>query len=190
MKNKSAAYSFLKEKIELEFIELHKSRVEPWNFFYLENGLEVTAFDGSKISYKGVQFGDTARLVFWSKLAQPYLKDIASKIFAETRIFCIEHKLNCVIPLTETRDLLEEYIEKTFTIMVDIDRRLRGKGYPKSVEEYNPENEKFEVLNFLEERYRSEIALMPKENKLNVFYEKQKLGLVYPNFFIYYCFSY
>lgn len=171
---KSASHSFLKEKIEREFVQLHKSIIEPWNFFHLEKGLEVTAFDGSKISYKGVRFGDNARLVFWANLAQPYLKDIASRIFAETRSFCKEHKLNCVVPLAEARDLLEEYIDQNFTRMVEIDRRLRGKGYPKSVEEYNPENEKADVLNFVEERHSSELALMPKENKLNAFYEKQK----------------
>ena len=173
MKN-SPAYSFIKEHVENEFTAFNNKKIVPWAFFRNESGFEITAFDGSKIRYKGIEFEGSPKLIFWGSIPQPFLKDIISRMFAKTREFCHEHDLSAAAPLKETALLLLDHVSNTFKIMDDIDRRLRGKGDPKSVPSYNPTNEYENITSFLNERFEAELYLLPKKNVLNKFYEKQK----------------
>jgi hypothetical protein len=69
--------------------------------------------------------------------------------------------------LSEANKMLEMRTEKIFIRMVDVDRRLRGKGYPNSVEAYDSSEELSEVLNFLDERCHAELAIIPRIDKTN-----------------------
>jgi hypothetical protein len=42
----SPAYSFIKERIELEFQRLEKDKITPWAFFLTDKGLRLTNFFG------------------------------------------------------------------------------------------------------------------------------------------------
>ncbi len=173
MKN-SPAYSFIKEHVENEFTAFNKEKITPWAFFKNESGIEITAFDGSKIRYKGIEFEGSPKLIFWGNFTQPFLKDIISRTFAKTREFCQKYKLNAEKPLKETTLLLTDHVHSMFERMVDIDRRLRGKGHPESVAAHDPGKELGVITSFLNERYQAELSLLPKKNILNKFYEEQK----------------
>jgi hypothetical protein len=171
----SATYSFIKERIELEFQRLEKEKITPWAFFLTDKGIRLTDFFGKPISYVGVQFEGSPRSVFWSSFIQSFLNDIVSKSFSDTRNFCLERRLNSKQPLEETAVLLRTGIEKIYSRMSDIDQSIRGKGYPKSVPRYNADKERTDSLVFMEERLAGELALQSKQKRnLNTIYDEQK----------------
>jgi hypothetical protein len=173
--NRSPAYSFIRERIELEFQKLEKDKVTPWAFFLSGKGLRLTNFFGKQVSYSGIEFEGSPRTVFWKGFIQPFLQDIASRSFSETRDFCLTHSVELNQPLEETAFLLKAGINRVYHRMSDIDQRLRGKGYPNSVPKYDPKTEIALSEEFVEERMSAELALTPKKRKtLNTFYEEQK----------------
>jgi hypothetical protein len=173
--NKSPAYSFIKERIELEFQKLEKDKITPWAFFLSGKGFKLTDFFGKDVTYAGGEFEGSPREKFWKGFIQPFLQDIVSKSFSETRSFCQTHGVNLRLPLEETASLLKDAIKRVYNRMSDIDQRLRGKGYPNSVPRYDPKAEVAFSEAFVEERMSAELALMPKRKKtLNTFYEEHK----------------
>jgi len=73
--NRSPAYSFIRERIELEFQKLEKDKVTPWAFLLSGKGLKLTDFFGKEVSYAGVgvEFEGSPRTVFWKGFIQPFL---------------------------------------------------------------------------------------------------------------------
>lgn len=170
----SPAYSFIKKRIELEFQRLEKDKITPWAFFLANKGLRLTDFFGKSVSYVGVQFEGSPRSLFWGSFIQPFLNDIVSNIFSYTRNFCLDRRLNLELPLKETAVLLKTNIEKTYGRMCDIDQRLQGKGYPKSIPRYNAEKEKAVSFHFVEERLAAEFALQTLQTR-----QKRSLSTIY-----------
>ena len=173
--NKSPAYSFIKERVELEFQKIEKDKVTPWAFFLSGKELRLTNFFGKEIYYSGIGFEGSPQEVFWKDFIQPFLQDITSRSFAETREFCITRGIELKQPIEETALLLKVGINRIYERMSDIDRRLRGKGIPNSVPKYNPKAEIEASEAFVLERMDAELALAPKKKRtLNTIYEEQK----------------
>lgn len=165
--NRSPAYSFIKERIELEFQKLEKDKVTPWAFFLSGKELRITNFFGKEIYYLGIGFEGSPQEVFWKGFIQPFLQDITSRSFAETREFCIARGIEMKQPTEETAILLKAGINQIYKRMSDIDRRLRGKGFPNAVPKYNPRSEIESSEAFVLERMAAELALAPKKEKDN-----------------------
>lgn len=159
---RSPAYSFIKEHVELEFRKLEKDKVIPWAFFLSGKGLRLTNFLGNEITYSGIGFEGSPRTVFWKGFIQPFLQDIASRSFSETRTFCLAHGLKPQQPMQETAILLKAGINGIYERMSAIDQRLRGKGYPTSVLKYDASAERAQSAAFVEERLAAEFALGEK----------------------------
>lgn len=181
--NRTYAFSFTRERIESEFQRLEKEKVTPWAFLLSGKGLRVTDFFGKQISYEGVEFEGSPRIVFWNGFIQPFLNDIVSRSFSETRSFCLIHGVEPSAPLEETASLLKAGIAHIYERMVDIDQKLRGKGYPNSVPKYGPRAEIEASKAFVDERMSAEHALVPKNKTpsaqkgtrtFNTIYEEQK----------------
>jgi hypothetical protein len=171
----SPAYSFIKEYIDMAFQRLEKDKITPWAFFLTDKGLRLTDFFGKPVSYVGVQFEGSPQSVFWSSFIQPFLNDIVSRSFSDTRDFCVDRRLNSKLPLEETAALLKAGIEKAYGRMCDIDQRLRGKGFPKSVPRYTAEKEKIATLEFIETRLAAELASQPRQKRtMSTIYDEQK----------------
>jgi len=174
----SPAYSFIKERLDREFDQLDKQKITPWAFLRTEYGVKVMGFDGREISFGGLEFDGTPRHIFWEAFAQPFLKDIVSRGFADTRAFCKEHVIDATQPMEETAAELRVGVEQIFTRMAEIDRRLRGKGFPDSVAAYNPAGKIHSIDTFITERLNAEIAIFPKPtNRWNRLYEEQKFWI-------------
>lgn len=167
----SPGYSFIKERLEREFEQLDKEKIAPWAFLRTEHGLRVVGFDGREIRYRGLEFDGTPRHIFWNAYAQPFLKDIVSRGFADTRVFCKEHGIDASLPMEETAGELKLGVQRIFNRMVDIDRRLRGRGFPNTVLPYNPAQEIGSADAFITERLNAELSIFPKpKNRWNQFY--------------------
>ncbi|PKN68651.1 MAG: hypothetical protein CVU54_13540 [Deltaproteobacteria bacterium HGW-Deltaproteobacteria-12] len=171
----SPTYSFIKERIEFEFQKLEKDKVTPWAFFLSGKELKLTDFFGKQVYYFGIEFEGSPREVFWKGFIQPFLQDITSRSFTETREFCITREIEMKQPIEETARLLKAGINRIYERMSDIDRGLRGLGFPNSVPKYNPRSEIETSEAFVLERMDAELALAPKKRKtLNTIYEEQK----------------
>lgn len=173
----SPAYSFIKERIELEFEHLEREKITPWTFFRTDKGARLTDFFGKEVSYigGGLEFEGSPREYFWNGFIQPFLNDIVSRNFSATEDFCRKKRLDWRLPLEETAFLLKTGIKKVYSRMSVIDQRLRGEGYPDSVPRYSPEKEVASSEAFVDQRLTAEAALQPAARKtLNTFYEEQK----------------
>jgi hypothetical protein len=120
----------------------------------------------------------TPRHLFWKAFVQPFLKDIVSRGFADTRAFCKEHGLDATQPMEDTAEELMRGVQRIFSRMADIDRALRGQGFPNSVPSYNPAGEISLIEAFITERLNAELSIFPKpKNRWNRFYEEQKFWI-------------
>jgi hypothetical protein len=174
----SSAYSFIKERVELEFERLEREKVTPWAFFLTDKGVRLTDFFGKQVSYTegGLGFEGSPREYFWNGFIQPFLNDIVSRNFSETEDFCRKKGLDWRLPLGETAFFLKAGINKVYSRMSVIDQRLRGRGYPDSVPRYSPEREVAGSEAFVDQRLTAEAALQPAARKtLNTLYEEQKV---------------
>jgi hypothetical protein len=161
-RTESPAYGFIRERVALEFRKLEQDKVTPWAFFLSGKGVRLTNFLGKKIEYSGIGFEGSSRTVFWNGFIQPFLQDIVSRSFSETWSFCLEHGLEPKQPIVETASVLKTCINRIYGRMSDIDQKLRGKGYPKSVPKYDAIAERNRTEAFVEERLAAEIALAQK----------------------------
>ncbi len=175
--NESPAYSFIKERIELEFERLEREKITPWAFFLTDKGVRLTDFFGKQVGYTGgcLEFEGSPKEYFWNGFIQPFMNDIVSRNFFATEDFCRKKGLDWRLPLEETAFLSKAGINKIYSRMSVIDQRLRGKGYPDSVPRYNPEREVASYEAFVDQRLTAVVALQPVARKtLNIFYEEQK----------------
>jgi hypothetical protein len=158
--NRSPAYSYTRERIDLEFQKLEKEKVTPWAFLLSGKGIRLTDFFGKEVSYTGsIGFEGSPRTVFWGSFIQPFLQDIVSRSFSETRKFCLTHGVEPSQPLEETASVLRAGIKGVYSRMSDIDQRLRGKGSPNSVPKYDAGAEIARSQTFIEERLSAELGL-------------------------------
>ena len=171
---KYASFSIIQEKLDSNFEDLHK-RVISWLMFFASNKGEIEMHDGKAITPYNLEFGGSIRDIYWQNFIQPFLKESITKTFETTRAFASQHNLDSKAMLDEAYKTLEMKIRGIFKRMVETDQKIRGKGYPKSVDRYNPKRETEQIISFLENRYTAELAIMPKpRNKLNQFYDEQK----------------
>jgi len=77
--------------------------------------------------------------------------------------------------LPEVRDLLLAGIHKTFSRMAEYDQRLRGKGFPQSVDLRHTDKEYAVMADFVETRIRSELRMWNPKTTLQVWFEDNKV---------------
>ena len=99
----------------------------------------------------GCGYGSSQALVFFSFIV-PFLEDAIVKNLSETLETCRSRGLMPEEPyIRETAMLLDGYlIDPIYRYMADIDRRIRGKGYPKNVKRKDVTDEITEMVKFLD----------------------------------------
>ena len=110
-----------------------KDTVDPWIFFN-SKGVKIKKVDGSYISISGVEYSGSAIHVFWNGFIDAYIKKCGRELIETTRLKAIERKILGQGALESCRSHLHAMINQIFNRMAVIDQRLRGKGYPNSVQ--------------------------------------------------------
>jgi hypothetical protein len=113
--------------------KLKQEKLTPWLWFN-SRGVKVTKFDGAIISMSGCTYEQSQANVFWDSI-EPFLRAAIVTTLDETIVTCHARGLKPEEPyIRETAMLLDGYlIDPIYRYMVEIDRRIRGKGNPKSV---------------------------------------------------------
>jgi hypothetical protein len=146
--------------------QLIRQQVTPWSFMAAGPPFRIKYFDGRQIAYEGVTFDGSPRKVFWSRYIEPYLEELCISEITAAVSMAHEKQVDAKLLLPELQGLLSAGFQKVYGQMADVDRRLRGKGYPQNVSLRPIDQELRAMEQFLDERIRSEIEMWkPKSGR-------------------------
>jgi hypothetical protein len=166
--------SVFQKRINDSFEQLDKNQVTPWAFMAAGPPFRIQTHDKRQISYQGILFEGSPRNVFWARYIEPFMEEICiNEIDAAVQMAKDRH-VDGALLLLEIKDLLLAGIRQTYFRMADIDRRLRGKGYPKSVGLRGTDKEYVAMTYFVDARIRSELRMWKPKSNLQVWYEDNK----------------
>ena len=138
---------------------LIRDKVTPWVFMPAGPPFKMRTFHGKEISYSGIKFDGSPRRVFWGRFIEPFLEDISINEMNAAVQMAHGRRVNLRILLPEIRALLHAGIEKVYVQMADVDRRLRGEGFPQRVQPKAVDGLILSMMNFIDERIQAEIAM-------------------------------
>jgi hypothetical protein len=155
--------------------QLLKQQVTPWAFFAAGSPFQIKSFDGGQIAYQGVEFEGSPRLVFWTRYIEPFLEELCVSQIGRAVAMARERDVDARLLLPEVQGLLLAGFRTVYAGMVEIDRRLRGKGFPNRVERRSTEQELQTMERFLDERIHAELAMWRGKSSFESWYERNKV---------------
>ena len=108
-------------------------RLEAWRMMNSRSSLRTSNFNGKSVSYQGILFDGTPRVVFWGDFFEPFMFDAARQSVEWVIEACRDRHLDASEYLPEAIALLSVLVTKTYEEMARTDQLLRGRGYPDSV---------------------------------------------------------
>ena len=141
------------------FVQLIKQQVTPWRFLTAGPPFRIKSFDGRQIAYQGIAFEGSPQTVFWSGYIEPFLEQLCISEIDAAVSMARERGVDGKRLLHELQELLSSGFRKVYEDMADVDRCLRGKGYPNSVALQSVEFEIQRMDKFLDERILAEIEM-------------------------------
>jgi len=112
--------------------EILVKAINPWIFFN-SHGIDIPKVNGKRISIKGFEFSGSALDVFWGGFADEWVQKTGRELIELTRRKAIERGLPVAPALTDCLNEIRLMVATIFNRMAEIEQRLKGKGYPKSV---------------------------------------------------------
>jgi hypothetical protein len=119
--------------IETAFAKLEREKVNPWMLLPSNKMQPIEDFHGKVIQYTGVKFEGSPAELFWNDFIEPFLEALIGWGFKLAFDHAKEHKLNAGSCINVAQQALQNGVSKIYDRMQDIDRRLRGSGYPNTV---------------------------------------------------------
>jgi hypothetical protein len=117
---------------------LERELFGPWSLFNSGKPIKVANCEGRQVHYSGVGFSGSPRDIFWI-FFDPDIRKVITDHIEQTVKDCEGLPDTLESALNETRELLSDFIRRTYKRLADIDQRLRGKGFPNSVAPQNVE---------------------------------------------------
>lgn len=167
-------YPTFRKRVDDAFELLIKQQVTPWSFMTAGPPFRIQSFDKREIAYQGIEFLGSPREVFWSRYIEPFLEHFCiSEIEAAVSMARVKG-VDGRILLPELQGLISSGFKKIYARMADVDRRLRGKGYPENVALRSVELEIQRMDKFLDERIMAEIEMWRPKPWLEAWHERNK----------------
>lgn len=167
-------YPTFKKRVTDAFEQLIKQQVTPWSFMKAGPPFRVKAFDGRQIAYQHFEFDGSPRQMFWSRYIEPFLEQLCISEIEEAVSMARGKGVDARLLLPELQGLLSDGFKKVYERMADVDRRLRGKGYPNSVALRSVESEIQRMDKFLDERIMAEIEMWKPKPWFEAWHERNK----------------
>lgn len=128
----------LQKTLDAERARFANEWLFPWHNINVQNRVvDVDDFQGRRIHIGGVRFVGQVQLIYWQAIKR-YLthkcQDTVRAWDEGTRSYPIDKRRSS---LEATGNLLRGFVAATIQRATETDRRLRGAGYPDSVQEYN-----------------------------------------------------
>jgi hypothetical protein len=121
----------------------------------------IENFYGRTIQYSGVAFEGSPREVFWNGFIEPFLEALFLWGFDLALSYARDRQVDSQQVIGHTKECLSEGISTIYQRMQDIDRRLRGKGYPDRVTSHNISGLVKAMQKRLQEYYESALRSHP-----------------------------
>ena len=153
-------YPIVEKFVNDEFKRLENAQSTPWAFFN-GNGVRVSDYYGKPIAISGVRFSGSTELVFWNGYIEPFLEDISFRAIELSMKVAADRKIPLRQPLLEVQGQLHSLCRRAFDRMADIDRRLRGAGFPAKVPLRNTDKELARMHQFIDKRIDAELRAIP-----------------------------
>lgn len=151
---------------------LHQ-QVNPWLF--ISNGLSVKRADGRSISLgPGIMFEGSPRQVFWSRYIEPFLENMAIAEMSAASAAAKERDVDASVLIPEVQGLLLSATSKVLSRMADVDRRLRGNGFPDRINLRNTQSEYALIAEFIDRHAQAELNMWRPKSIYQQWYEENK----------------
>jgi hypothetical protein len=167
-------YPTFRKRVADAFERLIEQQVTRWSFMTAGSPFRIKSFDGREIAYQGIEFEGSPREVFWSRYIEPFLEQLCISEIEAAVSLAREKGVDARLLLTELQGLLSAGFKKVYERMADVDRRLRGKGYPNSVALRSVELETQRMDKFLEERIMAEIEMWKPKPRFEAWHERNR----------------
>ncbi|MBI2985791.1 MAG: hypothetical protein HYY45_03380 [Deltaproteobacteria bacterium] len=148
MPNQTPFYPKRKLAVGNAYTRIDRELITPWVFFNSGKPLKVTNCEGRALRYSNVEFEGSPREIFWGGFFEPDFRKVITEQIDQTAKDCEAYPELVDTVLDETADLLREFVQKAYEHLAEIDQRLRGKGYPNSVQR-RPVDDKIEAMTSL-----------------------------------------
>lgn len=134
----------LRHEIDERFTQINRDKLTRWLMARASNNANMEILDcrGRPISPGiGLVFQGQLREIFWD-FVKPCIEDAVHDAYNQ-----LEKAFQRYSPeqirgtLVYVEVLLQGFASRIYGRMVDLDRRMRGNGYPESVEPYDPKRE-------------------------------------------------
>lgn len=128
----------LENDLHIEWQNFANNWLFKWHGMTYEGGVtDVDDFRGGRIHYGGIAFGNQQQQIFWQCIER-YLIQKIHEIFkrwdAEVARYSPAIRLTSIDGVERH---VRVFIHKINALSLETDRRLRGQGYPQSVEQFN-----------------------------------------------------
>lgn len=170
-------YPTFKKRVDEAFEQVIKQQVTPWSFMTAGPPFNIKSFDGREITYQGIAFAGSPREVFWSRYIEPFLEHLCISEIEAAVLMSREQGVDARLLLPELQGLLSSGFRKVYENMANVDRHLRGKGFPNSVALRSVEPEIQYMDKFLDERTLAEIQLWKPKPWYEAWYEQHKFWI-------------
>lgn len=170
----SPLYPTFRKRVDDATEQIIKQQVTPWSFLTAGPPFRVKMFDGKQIAYEGVGFEGSPRTVFWSRYIEPFLEDLCVSEIEAAVTMAKERGVDARQLLPELQNQLSAGCRRVYASMADVDRRLRGKGFPDKVALKSVDSEVATIVQFIEERVRAELAMWMPRSRVELWYERNK----------------
>jgi hypothetical protein len=151
-----------------------KRQVFPWSLFNSGHPFRIKTHEGKEIAYEGVGFEGSPRQVFWGRYIEPFLGELCVAEISAAVAMAKERNVDGRLLLQELQTLLSAGFHRVYEHMADIDRRLRGKGFPNSVEQAPVERPLKSMNEFLESHIRAELEMWRPTSPLEGWYGRNR----------------
>lgn len=170
-------YPTFRKRVDDAFEQLIQQQVTPWSFMTAGPPFRIKSFDGGESAYQGIAFEGSPREVFWSRYIEPFLERLCISELEAAVSMAREKGVDARRLLPELQGLLSSGFRKVYERMADVDRRLRGKGFPNSGALRSVEPEIQRMDKFLDERILAEIELWKPKPWYEAWYEQNKFWI-------------
>jgi hypothetical protein len=153
---------------------LLRKQVEPWIFLNTAHPFQVETFDGRNISYQGIGFEGSPRLVFWSRYIEPFLENLVVVEITAAVSAARDRRVDAKLLLPEIQFLLLSASRKVLNRMAQTDQRLLGKGDTQSVPLRSVEREISSMKEFIKKHILAELEMWKPKPWYEEWYERNK----------------
>jgi len=133
MASSTPFYPKRKTAIADAYNRLDRTLLTNWLLSF-HSGKPIMNCEGRQVQYGGVEFSGSPRDVFWGGFFEPDFKKVITEQINQTVMDCQPYPSLAESALDETARLAHDFVGKLYERMAEIDQRLRGKGFPETVQ--------------------------------------------------------